>query len=98
MIRTDPTDHFVLEIYGGHSRTTAATACTGDGGWFWYCDDHDTHGNADSEAEALAMLDAHCAYMRAHQPDDGVCEGLYAFDMAAAGEAYRHHGYHDRLD
>lgn len=28
-------------------------------GWLYYCDEHDTHGNADSEEEALHMADAH---------------------------------------
>ncbi|HEX6516992.1 MAG TPA: hypothetical protein VF049_15610 [Nocardioidaceae bacterium] len=28
-------------------------------GWLWYCDEHDTHGNADSRLEAETMADAH---------------------------------------
>jgi len=28
-------------------------------GWFWYCDVHDTHGNADSEAEAEYVATSH---------------------------------------
>ena len=28
-------------------------------GWIWYCDVHDTHGNADHEAEAFFMANAH---------------------------------------
>lgn len=35
--------------------------CT-NGGWFWYCDAHDTHGNADTEDEARAISAAHTAY------------------------------------
>jgi hypothetical protein len=31
-------------------------------GWLWYCDEHNTHGNADSEDEAAAMVDAHIRY------------------------------------
>lgn len=31
-------------------------------GWLWYCDEHDTHGNADSEAEAEAMAAAHVEF------------------------------------
>ena len=95
---TDPTDHFVLEIYGGHSATSRAADCTGDAGWYWYCDDHDTHGTADDEAEARAMLEAHRNWFRHHRHDDGNCEGRYAFDVAAAAVAYRQLGYHDRLD
>jgi hypothetical protein len=28
-------------------------------GWVWYCDEHDSHGNADTEDEAVFMFDAH---------------------------------------
>lgn len=28
-------------------------------GWIWYCDEHQTHGNADSSDEAEHMIDAH---------------------------------------
>jgi len=28
-------------------------------GWLWYCDVHDTHGNADSQREAQFMAKAH---------------------------------------
>ena len=28
-------------------------------GWLWYCDLHDTHGNADSRAEAKHVAHAH---------------------------------------
>lgn len=31
-------------------------------GWLWYCDVHDTHGNADSQDEAQHMADAHRDY------------------------------------
>jgi hypothetical protein len=31
-------------------------------GWLWYCDEHDTHGNADSEDEANFMGRAHAYY------------------------------------
>ena len=27
-------------------------------GWLWYCDQHDTHGNADSQAEVEHMAGA----------------------------------------
>lgn len=41
-------------------------------GWLWYCDEHDTHGNADSEHEARAMGQAHSDYHRPDTADD--CE------------------------
>ena len=31
-------------------------------GWLWYCDEHDTHGNADTEDEAGLVGDAHSDY------------------------------------
>jgi len=31
-------------------------------GWLWYCDVHDTHGNATTAEEALAMTQAHIAF------------------------------------
>ena len=30
--------------------------------WLWYCDDHDTHGNADSHSEADAIAEAHMEF------------------------------------
>ena len=36
------------------------------GGWIWYCDVHDSHGNADSEDEAKYMAIAHEGFF-----DDG---------------------------
>jgi predicted DNA-binding transcriptional regulator AlpA len=30
-------------------------------GWLWYCDEHDTHGNADSRDEARFVASAHRA-------------------------------------
>jgi hypothetical protein len=32
--------------------------------WIWYCDEHDTHGNADTEHEAVYMGCAHSNYWR----------------------------------
>lgn len=32
------------------------------GGWLWHCDEHDTHGNADSDDEAWVVAGAHAAY------------------------------------
>lgn len=31
-------------------------------GWLWYCDNHDSHGIADNEAEAVAVSDAHLLF------------------------------------
>lgn len=31
-------------------------------GWLYYCDEHDTHGNADSREEAEWMADAHVSF------------------------------------
>ncbi len=31
-------------------------------GWLWYCDEHDTHGNANSEDEAELVGGAHSDY------------------------------------
>lgn len=31
-------------------------------GWLWYCDDHDTHGNADHEAEVQLVAQAHVSF------------------------------------
>jgi len=35
-----------------------SNACTMNG-WYWYCDEHDTHGNADSKKEAMMIAKAH---------------------------------------
>jgi len=32
-------------------------------GWLWYCDVHDTHGNADSQDEADLLADTHAMFM-----------------------------------
>jgi hypothetical protein len=34
-------------------------------GWIWYCDEHDTHGNADTEEEADHMAAAHVEFWEA---------------------------------
>jgi hypothetical protein len=43
-------------------------------GWYWYCDVHDTHGNADREAEAQFVSDAHAEYWELDDPDDDPCD------------------------
>ncbi|WP_345503450.1 hypothetical protein [Pedococcus ginsenosidimutans] len=42
-------------------------------GWLYYCDVHDTHGNADSEAEARHMAAAHSEYF-AEDDDEEECD------------------------
>ena len=42
------------------------------GGWIWYCDTHDTHGNADSQGEADYISDHHAIYMDEYA--DGDCD------------------------
>ena len=47
----------------------AASACAStSNGWVWYCDEHDTHGNADSQEEAEFMADFHQEYFRLQDP------------------------------
>jgi hypothetical protein len=47
----------------------ASSSCTSTiGGWVWYCDSHDTHGNADSREEATWVAKAH---KRFHRDPDG---------------------------
>lgn len=50
----------------------AASVCSDTvNGWLWYCDEHDTHGNADSEDEAGYMAHAHSDYHLDPQDGDG---------------------------
>lgn len=43
--------------------SASASVCSDTiNGWLWYCDEHDTHGNADSQEEAQHMADAHVDY------------------------------------
>jgi hypothetical protein len=46
---------------------TSAEYC-GLSGWYWYCEEHDAHGIADSEDEAVFVMDAHVEY---HELQDG---------------------------
>ena len=98
-VYTDPADPFVLEIFGSHHRTTGPGAGQRRG-WYWYCDDHDSGGSADSEAEARAMIAAHAKWWRSPQRGNETmrCEGLYAFDVEAVRREYQQRGMHDRLD
>ena len=38
--------------------------------WIWYCDIHDSHGNADSEEEAKAVAAAHRDFHQDETDDD----------------------------
>jgi hypothetical protein len=38
--------------------------------WLWYCDVHNTHGNADSKAEAEALDEAHTRYWNEHHGEE----------------------------
>lgn len=40
-------------------------------GWLWYCGEHETHGNADSEHEAEAMAGAHMGFFE--ERDETCC-------------------------
>lgn len=50
-------------------RVTAACCGSTVAGWLWYCDEHDTHGNADSEEEAWVVGGAHSDYHADGEPD-----------------------------
>src|SRR3954463_11425707 len=47
------------------SLMTSADYC-GLSGWYWYCNEHDAHGIADSEDEAEFVMDAHIEYHELH--------------------------------
>jgi hypothetical protein len=53
-------------------------------GWIYYCDEHDTHGNADSEDEARHMASAHTAYFLDH--DEGQADPCEVFIFARTYE------------
>jgi hypothetical protein len=44
-------------------------------GWYWYCDVHDTHGNADSKDEALHMAQAHSDWHYDDMDNPEECDG-----------------------
>jgi hypothetical protein len=55
-------------------------------GWFWYCDVHDTHGNADSEAEAEYVATSHEEFWVLQEVDvDDVEDGSPCDLMIAPG-------------
>jgi hypothetical protein len=51
------------------SASTQGWPCT-ISGWIWYCDIHDTHGNADFEEEAKAVAAAHEEWWSRDLEDD----------------------------
>jgi hypothetical protein len=45
------------------------SVCPAVQGWIYYCDEHETHGNADNEDEARHMVAAHTDYFLKHDRD-----------------------------
>ena len=45
-----------------HDRALNDACATTVTGWLWHCDNHDTHGNADSRDEAEVYAEAHHEY------------------------------------
>jgi hypothetical protein len=43
-------------------------------GWLWYCDVNDTHGNADSDEEALFIAKSHEMHKFMVDRDEGGCD------------------------
>ena len=58
-----------LERYAYDSVCSATVA-----GWIYYCDEHDTHGNADTQDEADHMAAAHVGYHLGQAEEHGVVE------------------------
>ncbi len=54
-------------------REVDRTGCT-IAGWYWYCDECDTHGNADTEAEAWTIARAHEQFQSSVRLGDAECE------------------------
>lgn len=46
------------------------------GGWEWYCDAHDTHGNADSKEEAVFVAKSHAKFWKKYEDCD-----IYSIDV-----------------
>lgn len=44
------------------------------GGWLWYCNEHNTHGNADSEDEARSLATAHAAHFAGDDEVGEICQ------------------------
>src|SRR3954469_19575148 len=67
---------------------TSADFC-GLSGWYWYCNEHDAHGIADSEDEAEFVLDAHVEYHELHDGRAGADSGRGVVFYSADGEKPR---------
>ena len=64
-------DELLRQIYEG----AAAGSCKSTRlGFVWYCDLHDSHGNADSQQEAEYVATAHAAYFQEIDPLDDPCD------------------------
>ena len=60
-------------------------------GWLWYCDVHDTHGNADSQDEAVVVSEAHRIYfLHLGDQEDEPCAIEIWMRAARTGLAGRH--------
>lgn len=64
-------DDLLAEIYEGAAAGSCASTSQG---FLWYCDLHDTHGNADSQPEAEYVAAAHALYFDTHEPSDDSCD------------------------
>lgn len=53
-------DDALMEPFDAFDLSVTESICSDTAnGWLWYCDSHDSHGNADEEAEARHLADAH---------------------------------------
>src|SRR3954452_20836133 len=67
---------------------TSADYC-GLSGWYWYCNEHDAHGIADSEDEAEFVMDAHIEYHELHDGRACADNGTEVVFYRAEGEDAR---------
>lgn len=64
-------EDIIAKIYEG----AAAGSCVSTRrGLVWYCDLHDTHGNADTQEEAEFVAAAHGRFFQMQDPDDEPCD------------------------
>lgn len=61
----------MAKIYEGAALGSCASTRRG---FVWYCDLHDTHGNADTQAEAEFVAAAHEQFFQLQAPDDEPCD------------------------
>ena len=67
----------LLKLVKNEMTVEAVALCT-DHGWVWYCDVHDTHGNADSEDEAEYVASAHEGFFDLTGEDFEGCDLIIA--------------------